>query len=132
MTDNEIIKALEICGNIDVSCKRCVFANCELCRVKLAENAFILINRHQAEKEALIAGQETMSKYIEEQQAEIERLQKYNTDVAFKHYNDGIKEFVERLKGNADVLLVGKNGNYYSVSDKDINNLVKEMVGDTE
>jgi uncharacterized protein YaaR (DUF327 family) len=29
--------------------------------------------------------------------AEIERLKKYNTDVAFKHYNGGIKEFAERV-----------------------------------
>ena len=41
---------------------------------------------------------------INRQKADIERLQKYNTDVAFKHYNDGkaegareIFEEIERL-----------------------------------
>jgi hypothetical protein len=33
--------------------------------------------------------------------AEIERLQKYNTNVAFKHHRDGMKEFAERLKKEA-------------------------------
>lgn len=30
-------------------------------------------------------------------QAEIERLQKYNTDVAFKHYNDGKKDAAREI-----------------------------------
>ena len=52
---------------------------------------------------------EHLNKYAEleetvnRQKAEIERLQKHNTEYARKHYNDGraeaITEFAERLKG---------------------------------
>lgn len=71
MTDNEIIKALECCS-IKHCCKECPYkGKCKLVNGVLSD-ALDLINRQQAEKEALIAGQETMSKYIEEQQAEIE------------------------------------------------------------
>ena len=34
---------------------------------------------------------------VERLQAEIERLQKYNTDVAFKHYDDGKKEVAREI-----------------------------------
>lgn len=35
--------------------------------------------------------------FIDSQQAEIERLQKYNTDVAFKHYEDGKKDAAKEI-----------------------------------
>ena len=35
---------------------------------------------------------------IKEQQAEIGRLQKYNTDAAFKHYNDGVSDTVKKMQ----------------------------------
>lgn len=62
---------------------------------------------------------------INRQQAEIERLTKYNTDVAYKHYNDGIKEFADKLK--AMLAKYDMYGTLYIV--EDIDNLVKEMVG---
>lgn len=123
MTDNEIIKALEICGNIDVSCKGCVFANCELCRVKLAENAFILINRLRAE---------------------IERLQKENNQFADigKLYSEikseVIKEFAERflkiVHDNHYLLVDRINSKDYGMFTIGIEQAVdetkKEMVGE--
>lgn len=39
-----------------------------------------------------------MENTINRQTAEIERLQKYNSDVAYRHYNDGIKDFATGLK----------------------------------
>lgn len=115
------------------------------------------IENQQAEKEALIAGQETMSKYIEEQQAEIERLK--NTIISLSDYLDilgidktdtsivrtatelnaqiradvkaeAIKEFADRLKEKADYYENGQGweGDIYYADDVD--NLVKEMVGD--
>ena len=65
------------------------------------------------------------------QKAEIERLQKYNADMAHKHYNDGIKEFAERLKESAfdcDVYF-GYGVEHYTkvVTVIEIENLVKEM-----
>lgn len=38
-------------------------------------------------------------------QTEVERLQKYNTDVAFKHCNDGIKEFTDYFERKIDNLV---------------------------
>lgn len=74
-TDSEILKALEYCsqqGSMS-ECERCKIKRG--CRFELIKLAFDLINRLQAEKEALINGQETLQKYIAEQKAEIERLQ---------------------------------------------------------
>ena len=71
MNDNEIIKALKEhikrTETIKYGVKKTTYVNAELLKDTLD-----LINRQQAENEALIAGQETISKYIEEQQAEIE------------------------------------------------------------
>lgn len=79
LTDNEIVKALECCGDEEelhycVDCPYCDKEN-DFCQEDLHRDALDLINRLQAEKEALINGQETLQKYIAEQKAEIERLQ---------------------------------------------------------
>ena len=57
------------------------------------------------------------------QKAEIERLQKHNTEMARRHYTDGIKEFAERLK----LYLFLEHGDLSVVSVEDIDSLVKEM-----
>ena len=78
MTDNDIIKALECCG-LKMDCIGCYFNTHEaedICAREIVKNAFDLINR---------------------QRAEIERLKKYNTEVAYKHYNDGIKETAKEI-----------------------------------
>ena len=51
MTDNEIIKALEICG-VDLDCKHCSFQG-GLCVNKLINEALSLINRQKAEIDEL-------------------------------------------------------------------------------
>lgn len=119
MTDNEIIKALECCINDD--CDNCpdTFGNCEHNAMR---NALNLINR---------------------QQADIERLQKINdsfTDIG-KLYSEVkaevVKEFAERLKKIIrleDDCQYDCVNCYYECGDYviDIDNLVKEMVGNTE
>ena len=137
MEDKEIIKALECCCDELHYCSVCPYflqdKENDFCREDMNKDALDLINYQQAEIKELEAE-------IDEQyeQAEADILGNMPQGGASCHWCiDGhrkyaIKEFAERLKGNADVLLVGKNGNYYSVSDKDIDNLVKEMVGDTE
>lgn len=82
MTDNEIIKALECCSSDD--------ANCDDCPA----------NKYCTNDDFCLTG--AILDLIKRQQAEIERLKRYNTDVAYKHYNDGIKEFAERLKKRLD------------------------------
>lgn len=56
MTDNEIIKALECCGNIvDSTCKECAYHETynASCVVRLMRNALDLINRQKEEIESL-------------------------------------------------------------------------------
>lgn len=80
MTDKEIVKALECCGNSISEGNKCF--KCPMCDEPygcskvLCSQAVDLINRLQDEREALINGQETLQKTIVEQKAEIERLQK--------------------------------------------------------
>ena len=118
MTDNDIIKALECCG-IKSDCIGCYFNTHEaedICAREIVKKAFDLINR---------------------QRAEIERLKKYNTEVAYKHYNDGIKEFAEKLKENITKSIDNywnSNANgYYLAEDvlEEIDILVKEMIDES-
>lgn len=110
MTDNEIIKALECCKSAVASCEECPM-----------HVEGVICHGYELNRKALAL--------IISQQAEIERLQKYNTDVAYKHYNDGIKEFADRVKMafyyEFDELIP-------SIMADTIDNLVKEMAGDTE
>ena len=150
MTDNEIIKALECCG--DKVCKQCPnFSEDIECGEKLIKQAFDLINRLQEENEEYKADKEqyikdyemleTKLKYAETNtefekqrvlylQAENEKLlaTRWNTSQVEKLQKatriEAYKEFAERLK----------NEFYYSfdelipsiAADK-IDNLLKEM-----
>ena len=52
MTDKDIIKALECCQS-GIQCQNCPLLGTRDCMTKLYENALALINRQQAEIEAL-------------------------------------------------------------------------------
>lgn len=107
MTDNEIIKALEICANENGMCSECAYSdNYTNCNTRIAKDALDLINRQRAEIERLkgeIVNQyNTIGKTIKQTKAE------------------AIKEFAERLKADCpDKLLV--------IHFDAIDNLVKEM-----
>ena len=78
MTDNEIIKALECCGNIvDSTCKKCVYHETynASCVVRLMRDALDLINRQKAEIKNLNRAIKNFKATKERQRAEIERLQ---------------------------------------------------------
>ena len=121
MTDEQIVKALERCGNIGL-CRDCPYYHFNSkrglgCHNNLMLDALDLIKRQQAEieelkadKEALINGQLTIQKmYIEAR-------------------NKAVREFTERLKCES---YQAANGGYISsdrvVSVADIDNLVREM-----
>ncbi len=95
MTDNEIIKALECCikDQHEGCCKLGSWSEQWNCMADLMKDALDLINRQRSEIEALIAGQETLQKYIAEQKAEIERLTKRR------------KEEVEKLMSATDKVI---------------------------
>lgn len=148
MTDNEIIKALECCTTKGKSCKDCpAFAGVDRsdCK-KFFLGALNLIARQKAEIEALIAGQETLQKYIAEKNAEIEKLnEKLKTMQAYIEQNklewsavsfieyyrklkaEAINEYVDRLT----VELI-EGGIYPAFVKGKIEKVKKEMEGDAE
>ena len=144
MTDNEIIEALENCGNVG-ECQKCLLNEMEqgisLCIPHLTQNALNLINRQKAEIDILIRKKEKLRDEIAEKDAEIERLQKLleqcedSGEYWESKYIDAIKEFAERLKSK--FTHSGKSTKYGEftwddVTSYEIDNLVKEMVGDKE
>ena len=115
MTDNDIIKALEYCEGVDgISyCNDCPLFGDDNCVHIIAMESRKLINRQKAEIERLMpfGCQVEVSKKIEK---EIK--------------SEAIKEFAERLKNEATV----DDDSIWWIAGVDIDNLVKEMVGDTE
>lgn len=102
MTDNEIIKALK--ERADFDCKHCPFIgeNCdsEECETVICRNALDLINRLQADKEALIAGQETLQKALAEKIEESEN-QSQNFKALISDHRT-LQQSFDNLKGLYD------------------------------
>ena len=126
MTDNEIIKALE-CFALDydfseTQCIGCAFEH-EFCTVnmsvEIARPALEIINRQKAEIERL-------SDLLKRHQRNTRRIRMINAETAKKIKDEAIEEFAEILKAKADDKLPCEN----SVDEVDIDNLVKEKVGD--
>lgn len=125
MTDNEIIKALKCCGVLGnyVCDEECPMLNNDIrtaseCRIKLNHYALTLINRQQAEIENL----------------KIENQSLRAAANSYKlHYNEAraeaVKEFAYRLKDYAEEC---KRNGYDGIGSHDIDDILKEMAGDTE
>lgn len=129
MTDNEIIKALEGCGNweSDKTCDECPANTYGFgCAHKMAKHSLDLINRQKTEIERLKCA---LHKYIDKD--DIKEIEMYEA-LAETRVN-AIKEFAERLTNriceNVNRSLDNPDGNNYYPIDvyKDIDNLVKEM-----
>ena len=102
-TDNEIVKALEMC-NYNADCDNCPCVG-ECWNVN--KYAIDLINRQKAEIESL---KEAYAIYEE------------TTGLKWVR-TEAIKEFAERLNGH-------RNGDFIFIPTKLLDNLVKEMVGE--
>ena len=105
MTDNEIIKALELCANRTIhSCKFCPCNSGIECNKKLNEGALDLINRQKAEIARLRAVQGSIDNFARDlckqrilkgkEIADFEDLQEYIK----KEKSEAISEFARRLK----------------------------------
>ncbi|MBE6784167.1 MAG: hypothetical protein E7536_09180 [Ruminococcaceae bacterium] len=161
MTDNEIIKAFEYCVKHEDTCEGCpCVENKTECVTNHPKHALDLINRQKeeitknekiieaannlidiqkSEIEALIAGQETLQKYIAEKDAEIEKLnayisrcesgEEYWVKCLLERPAEAVKEFAERLKKEWNLKTEYANNIVFA---DDIDNAVKEMVGDAE
>ena len=117
LTDNEIIKALECCGNIvDSTCKGCVYHETynASCVVRLMRDALDLINRQKAEIESLKHRKTELQ--IRNQELQHEK-------------SEAIKEFAERLK---TYKMQPFNYDRYLVPLVAIDEAVKEMTGQND
>jgi hypothetical protein len=114
MKDNEIIKALECCKKPvgTGACKDCPLDKDRPCTTTMIENALDLINCQQAEIERMIASGYALD--IKTVKAE------------------AIKEFAERLIIVDETTAINCATNEKVVRVTDIEDLVKEMVGDAE
>ena len=125
MTDEQIIKALECCKtNIQTDCENCPLYKEEVtenstCITILSENALDLINRQQAE--------------IERLNKEVDRLSQcvlYHDGQIVDAKAEAYKEFVEMLKERVMFFPLSALPDGRIVNESQIDNLVKEMVGD--
>ena len=148
MTDNEIIKALECCCSTQVNaCDDCPFyERCYNNNEWLEKEAINLINRQKAEIDAFEELTNKNQQCIKEkndvidlQKAEIERLEKgslkeamtFNSNTIANVRAEAVKEFAERLKESEYQSSDWSHGEHpYVVEVDDIDNLVKEMVGE--
>jgi hypothetical protein len=146
MTDKDIIKALELCTNDELEvCDGCAFQKYKMgydggCLDYLLKSVFDLINLQRAEIEKLnveLVGMRgacnSYNMHYDNAKVEIERLKKgWKADVIETENikAEAIKEFAKRLKEKA-YLNDGVTGfQDVIVEVNDIDNLVKEMVGE--
>ena len=131
MTDNDIIKAWECCTSEKTSsCFKCPFYKlCDDDNFSLVKATLDLINRQKAEIKKCENIIRLADKTIEKQSAEIKRLEQENFDRSLTVETwkcEAVKEFAERLKAEKFEHQNFGGLIYY----EDVDNLVKEMVGD--
>lgn len=132
MTDNEIVKALEYCFTNDwnrTKCDKCKFyTGTTQCVEDLKSASIYLIKRQQAEIERLKC---EMGKLLPKDCAytvQMEVSNKLETQIRA----EAVREFAERLKAKSFKTIRNYGLTKDVVEVCDIDNLVKEMVGDTE
>ena len=158
MTDNEIIKALECCVSEQYTCEQCPYQEKKhydfdngfeimpngkqyddwSCERWLNADLLDLINHQKTENERLNGNLKFVRGTVERQRVDINNLNKAidNYEACLKSIEkikvEAYKEFAERLKEKSKQ---GKGylGNvYHSVDVAEIDNLLKEMVGDND
>ena len=138
MTDNEIIKALECCANAThKDCKNCPLFVVDGCVKTMSTNALDLINRQQAEIERLKECPKCIYEYDGNTTEYCIQGPCSNFKTVEQIKSEAIKEFADRLKEKAHTQPIFDTycGNKYvgdvsKVYVADIDNLVKEMVGE--
>jgi hypothetical protein len=122
MTDNESIKAYVNCIGVHqpTDCQECPYHHEEDgCYEKMTDDILSLINRQKAEIEGL-------NEYI----SRCKSGEEYWVKCLLERPNEAIKEFAERLKEKQKQINITYNLDYDVVFVSEIDNLVKEMVGD--
>lgn len=146
MTDSENIKAFECCeanGGQSPQCDDCPYhytdEKNDPCYIEVRREIFEILNRQQAEIERFKKIETTVNGFWEDiQKLAMFKDKEIPTLEELLEYMDNlkievIKEVAERLKEKADWCYMGNIKKLsYRISAKDLDNLVKEMVGDTE
>lgn len=139
MTENNIIEGLEALMNIiKLSDEKYISTSTEM-----LAGALNLIYNLKAEKEALIAGQQSLQKFLASKEAEIKGLKNACFCIANERdaigdcLNEAVEEArAEAIKEFAEAFKVKfakeRYRDNYVIDDEMLDNLVKEMVGDTE
>lgn len=110
MTDNELIKALDMCLNSKIRCADCAInRNYGYCINIALKEAFDLIKR---------------------QKAEIEKLK----DIVNKRFDDFASEYDRKIKSEAIKEFAATLKRYYGdvITEEEIDNLVREMTEEAE
>lgn len=134
MTDNEIMNIDEAIEHAREAANR-KYAEGMLCHANPNDDLLDGCIDCAKEHEQLAKWLEELKacrKTIKRQKAEIERLQKHNSVVARKHYDDGIKEFADRLKAYAKELHIGDNISWLVLGVGRVDQLIKEMTEESE
>lgn len=118
MTDNDIIKALECCKNLHhTECACCPLGKGKDCIEKLAGSALDLISRQNAGIVRLTGRINHLKQYDEERDIRL------HARLSCEARTEAIKEFARKLK-------CGVPQETGVIRSADIDNLVKEMVGE--
>lgn len=124
MTDNNIIKALECCSKA-LGCGKCFFFGDEECKCALIGFALDLINRQKTEIERLKECPKCIYEYDGNTAEYCIQGPCSNFKTAEQVRAEAYKEFAVRLK-------CGVPQETGVIRCSDVDNLLKEMVGDTE
>ena len=136
MTDEQIIKALERCFIVG-SCSGC--AGCPLkpkrqedanCIDKLVTNTIALINRQQAEIDRLKAESKLVQTNIYKKTLESGLVKEARTE-AIKEFAKKLKENYSYIKCSMVSYLECSADKYVKISHDALDNLVAELVGDS-
>lgn len=131
MTDEQIIKAADVCRT--GKCSGCPYHGLYTagCVTELIKDVFGFINRQKAEKERLKQELDLSKAFHKEAVAERNlylHQMAYHKNAYKTAKSEAIKEFAERLKRTSIGLENGsKEKAYFFVDVQDIDNLVKEM-----
>ena len=135
MTDNEIVKAFELClSGASHPCRECPLDNEYSCKDKLDKELLDLINRQKAEIERL-------REIISVTDKTLKKCATLARTEAIKEFAEGLKNRIDNLEYTANItrktvpvetLFTQVNWVLHEVVPETIDNLAKEMTGETK
>lgn len=134
MTDNEILKALELCQLNVFRCGECPLYAYQDCRYRLNGYLLDLTNRQRAETERFVKeNHENFHKWEILDNRTKQRYAELYEEAKAIVKAEAIKEFAERLKEQKYQSSDWSHGEHpFVVEESDIDELVQEMVGEED